>query len=165
MHRPSTLLRLGLLPTLLAIALVGAPSAAAAGPATATPAASTVIAGTGVLAARGSGYARLSGSYVLTGGLDGGWLRVTGLDPGSRVRVTGWTSKTRFADGSLLFRFRGAEGHFVIAGRTIVTAIASPRMRFVATGHGRAYLKGRGSVWVNGHGPRPWSASGTAKAF
>jgi hypothetical protein len=165
MIRLPILVRVGVLPAMLAVALVGAPAAAAAGPASVAPEATRTVAGTGVLAARGSGYARLAGSYALTGALDGGWIRVSGLDRGSRVRVTGWTSRTRFADGSLLFRFRGTAGHFAIAGRTIVTAIGSPQMRFVASGHGRVLLKGRGSVWVNGHGPRPWSPAGTARTF
>ena len=74
------------------------------------------------------------------------------------MRVTGWISKTRLGDGSIVYRFGDATGHFVIAGRTIVTRIESHTMRLSATGHGRAWLIGTGTYWANGHGPFPWRA-------
>lgn len=149
------------LPLVLALA-VAAPAAAAT---TGTAAAETqaAIAGTGTLAAKGAGTVRLAGSYVATGSMDGGWLKVTGVTPWTIVRVSGWTSKTRFADGSLLFR--GVHGSFYIAGRTIVTTIQSPLVRFVASGHGRAQLVGTGVYYVNGHGPFRWADGGLNSAF
>ena len=150
-----------LLPLVLVLAIV-APAAAAT---TATPSADAqaAISGTGTLAAKGAGTVRLAGSYVATGAMDGGWLKVTGITPWTIVRVSGWESKTRFADGSLLFR--GVHGSFYIAGRTIATTIQSPLVRFVASGHGRAYLVGTGVYYVNGHGPFRWADGGANSAF
>ena len=150
-----------LLPLVLVLA-IAAPAAAAT---TATPSADAqaAISGTGTLAAKGAGTVRLAGSYVATGAMDGGWLKVTGITPWTIVRVSGWESKTRFADGSLLFR--GVHGSFYIAGRTIATTIQSPLVRFVASGHGRAYLVGTGVYYVNGHGPFRWADGGLNSAF
>jgi hypothetical protein len=143
-------------PTILVVGLLGAPSAFAAGEPADTSA--VTIAGTGTLSAQGDGHARLAGSYTLTGSLDGGILSIRGLTRYTAVRVTGWISKTRFADGSVLYRFGDRTGHYVIAGRTLVTNIESDAMRFTATGRGRATLVGEGTFWVNGHGPFPWSS-------
>ena len=142
---------------ILLVGLVGASSVSAAEPT--SPAASTpTVAGTGVLVARGDGRVRLGGSYVLAGSLDGGTLRIDHAGVFSSIRVTGWTSKTRLADGSLIYRFGNSTGHFLIGGRTIVTRIESHSMQFSAAGHGRAWLIGTGSYWVNGNGPFPWTA-------
>ena len=165
MRRFSNLLRLVVLPAAIALA-IAAPAAAAsvsAGGARASAAPAAVVAGRGTLAANGSGYVRLAGSYVLTGSMDGGWLKVSGITPWTVVRVSGWASKTRFADGSLLFR--GVHGSFYVAGRTIATTISSPHSRFVATGHGRAVLVGEGVYYVNGHGPFQWADRGASSAF
>jgi len=130
-------------------------SAAEATPTTVPP---PTVAGTGVLTAQGDGRVRLGGSYVLAGSLDGGTLRIEGAGVLSSVRVTGWASKTRLADGSTIYRFGDATGHFLIGGRTIVTSIESHSMRFSAGGHGRAWLVGIGTYWANGHGPFQWTA-------
>ena len=140
----------------LLVGLVATSSVSAAEPSTATVA--PTVAGTGVLAAQGDGRVRLGGSYVLAGSLDGGTLRIDGAGVFSRIRVIGWISKTRLADGSLVYRFGDSAGHFLIAGRTIVTRIESHSMRFSAGGHGRAWLVGTGTYWVNGVGPFPWTA-------
>jgi uncharacterized Zn-binding protein involved in type VI secretion len=150
-------------PAALVVSLVGASSVAAAEPGPTTIAPTAVVAGTGTLAARGSGVARLGGSYVLVGAMDGGSIRIVGAGPLATVRVTGWASKTRLADGTLIYR--GVHGTFHIAGRTIRTTIASTAMRFVATGHGRAVLRGHGRYWVNGVGPFPWSDDPLEAAF
>jgi hypothetical protein len=155
--------RVVMIPALLALSLAGASSALAAEPTPAASDRSVVVAGSGVLAAHGSGLARLGGSYVLAGSMDGGSIRIVGATAWTKIRVTGWASKTRLADGTLIFR--GVHGKFHIAGRTIRTTIESPQMRFVATGHGRALLRGRGEYWVNGVGPKPWSTSGREPAF
>ena len=139
---------------ILLIGLFGTSSVSAAEPANPTP----TVAGSGVLVARGDGHVRLGGSYVLTGSLDGGTLRIDGAGVFSTVRVTGWTSRTRLADGSLIYRFGDSTGHYVIGGRTIVTRISSQAIQFSAAGHGRAWLVGTGSYWANGHGPFPWPA-------
>jgi hypothetical protein len=152
--------RLAVLPAVLSLA-VAAPGAVAA--ADAAPTSDVVVAGSGTLAAKGAGYVRLAGSYVLNGSMDGGWLKVTGVTRWTVVRVSGWESKTRFADGSLLFR--GVHGSFHIAGRSIATAISSPLVRFAATGHGRARLVGTGIYYVNGHGPFRWADAGVNSAF
>lgn len=151
------------IPALLALSLVGASSVAAAEPSAPSQARAIVVAGTGTLAAHGSGVARLAGSYVLVGSMDGGSIRIAGASRWTTIRVTGWTSKTRLADGTLVFR--GVHGSFFIAGRTIVTRIESSEVRFVATGHGRAFLRGHGEYWVNGVGPKPWSGPGLESAF
>jgi hypothetical protein len=156
-------LRAILIPAVLVVGLFGASSASAADdPAVAVPAAT--VAGTGVLAANGDGHARLAGSYLLTGSLDGGSLSIRGIDRWSTIRVTGWNSKTRMADGTVIYRFGDGAGKFWIAGRTLVTNIESHGMRFVAAGHGRATLVGNGSYWVNGRGPLPWSDPAAANA-
>jgi len=152
-----------LLPALLVVGLFGASSVSAA-EATATPQATTV-AGTGVLAAHGDGHARLAGGYLLVGSLDGGSVSIRGIDRWSAIRVIGWTSKTRLADGTVVYRFADRIGHFWIAGRTLATNIESDAMRFTAAGHGRATLVGDGSYWVNGRGPFPWSDPGVEAAF
>jgi hypothetical protein len=152
-----------LLPALLVVGLFGASSVSAA-EATATPQATT-LAGTGVLAAHGDGHARLAGGYLLMGSLDGGSVSIRGIDRWSAIRVTGWTSKTRLADGTVVYRFGDRIGHFWIAGRTLATNIESDAMRFTAAGHGRATLVGDGSYWVNGRGPFPWSDPGVEAAF
>jgi hypothetical protein len=163
MRNASLAIRLAL-PAILVLA-IAAPASAATAPASGAPTATTqvVLAGSGTLAAKGNGTVRLGGSYVATGSMDGGWLKVSGVTTYTIVRVTGWTSKTRFADGSLLFR--GVHGSFYIAGRSIVTTIQSSLVRFVATGHGRAALVGTGVYYVNGHGPFRWSDGGANSAF
>ncbi len=156
--------RATLIPAILVASLFGASGVSAADePATAPP--EPTVAGTGVLAATGDGQARLAGSYVLAGSLDGGTLRVRGIDRASIVRVTGWTSKTRLSDGTVVYRFGDSTGQYWIAGRTLATTIESDAMRFSATGRGRAWLVGTGSYWVNGHGPTPWTEPGVAAAF
>lgn len=157
-------LRAILLPAVLVAGLFGASNVSAADdPAVERPTAT--VAGTGVLAAHGDGHVRLAGSYVLTGSLDGGTLGIRGADRWSSIRVTGWSSKTRLTDGTVIYRFTDATGHYRIAGRTIVTTIESDAMRFSAAGHGRASLVGSGSYWVNGRGPLPWTGPGTDAAF
>ena len=150
-----------LLPLVLTLAI--AAPAAAATTASPTGEAQAAISGSGTLAAKGAGTVRLAGSYVATGSMDGGWLKVIGITPWTVVRVSGWASKTRFADGSLLFR--GVHGSFYIAGRSIVTTIQSPLVRFVASGHGRATLVGTGVYYVNGHGPFRWADGGVSSTF
>ena len=155
-----------LLAGLLAVSLASAGGVAAAEPAApgpADPSRAIVVSGTGTIAAQGAGFVRLSGSYVLSGSMRGGSLKVSGVDPGTIVRVGGWTSKTGLRDGSILFR--GVTGRFLIAGRTIVTTISSRALRFVASGHGRAVLIGHGTVSVHGRGPIRWPAIGRAVAF
>lgn len=154
-------IRATILPAMLVVGLFGASSVSAAEVADES---GTTLAGTGVLAAQGDGHARLAGSYTLTGSLDGGTLTIRGVDRLTAIRVSGWISKTRLADGSLLYRFGDRTGHYVITGRTIATNIDSHSMRFTAVGHGRATLVGEGTYWVNGHGPFPWSAPDAAAA-
>jgi hypothetical protein len=163
MQSPRSLRRVVMIPALLALSLAGASSAFAAGPTPAAPERTVVVSGSGVLAAHGSGVARLAGSYILAGSMDGGSIRIVGATAWTKIRVTGWSSKTRLADGTLIFR--GVHGKFHIAGRTIRTTIESTSMRFVATGHGRAVLRGHGEYWVNGVGPKPWSTPGSEPAF
>jgi hypothetical protein len=149
-------LRAILVPAVLVLGLFAASSVSAAE--AATPAARPpTIAGSGVLTAQGDGHVRLAGSYVLAGSLDGGTLRIEGAGVVSSIRVTGWISKTRLADGTLVYRFGDATGHFLIGGRTIVTSIESHSLRISAAGHGRAWLIGTGTYWANGHGPFPWT--------
>ncbi len=156
MSLTSARLRALILPVVLVAGLFGAPGVAAAeDPAGAQPAAT--VAGRGILAAKGDGHARLAGSYLLVGSLDGGTLEISGIDRGSIVRVTGWISRTRLANGTLRYRFGDRTGHYRIAGRTLVTIIESDAMRFRAAGHGRATLRGSGTYWVNGNGPFPWT--------
>jgi len=152
-----------LLPALLVVGLFGASSVAASESTATIPAAT--VAGTGVLAAHGDGHARLVGGYLLMGSLDGGSVSIRGIDRWSAIRVTGWTSKTRLVDGTVVYRFGDRIGHFWIAGRTLATNIESDAMRFSAAGHGRATLIGDGSYWVNGRGPFPWSDPGVETAF
>lgn len=152
--------RLLALPAALAISLASTSVVSAAEPASTT---STVIQGTGKLAAGGAGYAKVAGSFVLVGSMDGGWVRVSGLAGPDIVRVTGWTSRTRLADGSLLFR--GVHGRVYVAGRRIAVAMSGPHIRFVATGHGAAFLKGEGTYRVNGGPAQPWSSGGARYTF
>jgi len=147
------------------IAGLSAASGVAAAEDTGVAQPSATVAGNGVLAAQGDGTARLAGSYVLTGSLEGGTLAIRGVDRWSSIRVTGWISKTRLADGSVLYRFGDRTGHYWIAGRSLVTTIESDAMRFSAAGHGRATLTGTGSYWVNGRGPLPWMDPGVETAF
>lgn len=141
---------------ILLVGLVGASSVSAAETAS-TTATTPTVAGSGVLVARGDGRVRLGGSYVLTGSLDGGTLRIDHAGVVSSITVTGWISKTRLVDGSVIYRFGDQTGHFLIGGRTIVTRIQSHSIQFSAAGHGRAWLVGTGSYWANGHGPFPWT--------
>jgi hypothetical protein len=161
-HTPPHL-RAIVLPIVLIVGLFGASSVSAAD-ADAAPS-TTTIAGTGGLAAKGDGHVRLAGSYLLTGSLDGGSITVRGVDRWSTIRVTGWRSKTRLADGSIVYRFGDGAGQFLIAGRTLATTIESHAMRFTVAGHGRATLVGDGSYWVNGRGPLPWTDPGIEAAF
>lgn len=161
-HSPARL-RAIVLPAVLLVGLFGASTVSAAEE-TAAPSSATV-AGTGVLSAQGDGQARLAGSYLLTGSLDGGTLEIRGIDRWSAIRVTGWISKTRLADGALIYRFGDRTGRYWIAGRSLATNIESDAMRFRAAGHGRATLRGEGSYWVNGRGPLPWSDPEAETAF
>lgn len=164
MSHTTARIRALILPIVLIAGLFGASSVAAAeDPAGAQPGAT--VAGTGVLAAQGDGHARLAGSYLLTGSLDGGTIGIRGVDRWSSIRVTGWLSKTRLADGTLLYRFGDRTGHYWIAGRSLVTTIESDAMRLNAAGRGRAILVGTGSYWVNGNGPFPWEDPGVETAF
>lgn len=153
-----------LLPALLVTGLFGASSVSAAEDPASSPSTVTV-AGTGVLVAEGDGHARLAGSYVLTGSLDGGSIAIRGVDRWSTVRVTGWISKTRLVDGTIVYRFGDRTGHYWIAGRSLATNIESDAMRFSAAGHGRVTLTGVGSYWVNGRGPLPWTDPGAEAEF
>jgi hypothetical protein len=153
-----------IVPVVLIAGLFGTSSVAAADdPAATQP--TVTVAGNGVLAAQGDGHARLAGSYALTGSLDGGTLEIRGVDRYSSIRVTGWISKTRLADGTVFYRFGDRTGHYWIAGRSLVTNIDSDAMRFSAAGHGRATLVGTGSYWINGRGPLPWTDPGAEAAF
>lgn len=163
MHTTPARYRAILLPAILVASLFGAAGVSAAEPAVSPPA--PTVAGSGVLAATGDGQVRLAGTYVLAGSLDGGSLRVRGVDRSSEIRVTGWTSKTRLANGTVIYRFADTTGHYWIAGRTIATTIESDAIRFSAAGHGRAWLVGTGSYWVNGRGPNPWTEPGVAATF
>ena len=154
-HSPARV-RAIVLPAVLIVGLFGTSTVKAADSETPAPSAVTV-AGTGVLAARGDGHARLAGRYRLTGSLDGGTLEIHGIERGTTIRVTGWVSKTRLLDGTLVYRFGERTGSFVIAGQSLVTNIDSDAMRFRVVGRGRATLRGEGSYWVNGRGPLPWS--------
>ena len=153
-HAPARL-RAILLPAVLIAGLFNASTVSAAEDPSASPSTVTV-AGRGVLAAKGDGHVRLAGSYLLTGSLDGGTLVIRGIERWSTIRVTGWVSKTRLIDGSLVYRFGERTGRYWIAGRSLATTIESDAMRFRAAGHGRATLVGEGSYWINGHGPLPW---------
>jgi hypothetical protein len=157
-------LRIAVASAVLLVGLFGGGAVAAAEATSSSPPPPTV-AGRGILSAEGDGTARLAGGYVLAGSLDGGTLAIRGLDRWSRVRVTGWTSKTRLDDGTIEYRFGDATGKFWIAGRTLVTTIESDAIRFRAVGHGRATLVGAGSYWVNGRGPLPWTDPGAEAAF
>jgi len=158
MQTMSARLRATIASAILLVGMIGASSVSAAeAAATAAPGPSATVAGSGVLVARGDGRVRLAGSYVLTGSLDGGTLRIDHAGVLSSVTVTGWTSKTRLADGSVIYRFGEATGHFLIGGRTIVTRIESHSMQFSAAGHGRAWLVGIGTYWANGNGPFAWT--------
>ena len=149
-------LRALILPVVLVAGLFGASGVAAAeDPAGTQPVAT--IAGRGVLAAQGDGRARLAGGYLLIGSIEGGTLELRGVNRWSIIRVAGWISKTRLADGTLVYRFGDRTGHYRIAGRTLVTIIESDALRFRAAGHGRATLRGVGTYWVNGDGPFPWT--------
>jgi hypothetical protein len=156
--------RASVIPAVLLVGLFSASTASAADATTTTPS-SVTVAGTGVLAAQGDGHARLAGSYLLTGSLDGGTIEIRGIDRWSAIRVTGWIAKTRLADGTLVYRFGDRSGQYWIAGRSLVTIIESDAMRFRAAGHGRATLRGEGSYWVNGRGPLPWSDPEVDTAF
>jgi hypothetical protein len=157
-------IRAFILPAVLVAGLAGASSVTADEETDASTSPATV-AGSGVLAAQGDGTARLAGSYALTGSLDGGTLAIRGIDRWSSIRVTGWISRTRLADGTVFFRFGDRAGHYWIAGRRLVTTIESDAMRFSAAGHGRATLTGTGTYWVNGRGPLPWDDPATDAAF
>lgn len=164
MHTTPARYRAILLPALLIVGLFGASSVSAADE-TAPARPAPTVAGTGVLAATGAGQVRLAGGYLLTGSLEGGTLAVRGVDPWSTIRVTGWISKTRLADGTVLYRFGDGVGHYRVAGRTIATTIESDVIRLRAAGHGRAWLAGTGSYWVNGRGPLAWTEPGVDAAF
>lgn len=157
MQPMSARFRVTIASAVLLVGLVGASFVSAAEATRATAPASTV-AGSGALVARGDGRVRLGGSYVLTGSLVGGLLRIDGAGVVSSVTVTGWISKTRLPDGSVIYRFGSSTGHFLIGGRTIVTRIESDSVQFGAAGHGRAWLTGTGTYWTNGHGPFPWTS-------
>lgn len=156
MHLTPARIRAIILPAMLIAGIFSASSVSAAESATGEARAATV-AGTGVLTATGDGHVRLAGGYLLTGSLDGGSLSIRGIDRWSVIRVTGWVSKTRLADGTVVYRFGDQTGKFWIAGRTLATNIESDAIRFSAAGHGRATLVGDGTYWVNGHGPFPWT--------
>jgi len=164
MHLQSARIRASLLPAVLIAGLFGASTVSAAEDPAASPSTVTV-AGTGVLAAQGDGHARLAGSYVLTGSLEGGTLEIRGIDRWSSIRVTGWIARTRLAGGALLYRFGDRTGKYYIAGRSLATTIESDAMRFSAVGRGRATLRGEGTYWVNGRGPLPWSDPAVETAF
>jgi hypothetical protein len=157
----STRIRATIASAILFVGLVGAGPVSAAE--TTTPAATPpTVAGIGVLVARGDGRVRLGGSYIVAGSLVGGTLRIDDAGVVSSVTVTGWVSKTRLADGGVIYRFGDSTGHFLIGGRTIVTRVESHSLEFSATGHGRAWLVGTGTYWANGHGPFPWTAPAAA---
>ena len=73
----------------------------------------------------------------------------------SSVTVTGWISKTRLADGSVIYRFGDSTGHFLHRRPDDRDPDRSHSMQFSAAGHGRAWLVGTGTYWANGHGPFP----------
>jgi hypothetical protein len=148
------------LPAALAMTLVATSVVAATGSASTS---ATVALATGSLSAGGAGQAKAAGSFVLVGSMDGGWVKVSGLAGPDIVRITGWASRTRLADGSLIFR--GVHGTVYVAGRRIAVTLSGAHIRFVATGHGSAFLKGEGTFRLNGDPAQPWSSVGARYTF
>jgi hypothetical protein len=148
------------LPATLAISLGSSAIAAAAEPASTTV---TVAQDTGTLAASGAGYAKVAGSFVLVGSMDGGWVKVSGLAGPDVVRITGWASRTRLTDGSLVYR--GVHGKVYVKGRRVAVTMSGPHIRFLATGHGTTFLKGEGTYSLDGGASRPWTEAGARYPF
>ena len=165
MHTQTARLRAMLIPAILAVGLFGAGSVSAAEVAAVPPTAvATTVAGTGTLTADGDGFVQLGGTYVLTGTVTGGTLRISGAGYYSSVQVSGWISKTRLTSGTTIYRFGDKTGSFRISGRTIVTRVVSHSIHLTVTGHGRAWLVGTGTFSANGRGPFPWASPATTTA-
>ncbi len=148
-------LRIAAVPAAVVLSISLASTVAAAEPTTAPSSGPTVaLAGTGTVAAHGAGTAAIAGNGTVTGTMDGGWIRVRTHGSATTVVVTGWHTRVRFVDGTVLYR--DVHGSFSATGPAVGLTLQGPEVSFTATGSGTVVLRGTGTYQVNGGAPIPW---------
>lgn len=118
----------------------------------------TFLRGRGVLDARGDGIVAVKGHLVeYDASADRGVLLVKDLAGDMTFEVEG--------EGDCSARYHGfiacfGTGSAEISGSDVAVILVGNNLNVHAAGKGWAYLKGRGSFFVNGHGPFPWNPDG-----
>lgn len=115
-----------------------------------------IIGGQGTLSAHGNGVAALKGRMELSANANRGILLVKDIAGDAEVDVRGIGGSGSW-NGFDVYYGAGA-AH--ITGSHVAVIIIGTDIDLRAHGKGWAFLKGRGSYWVNGHGPFAWDPAG-----
>jgi hypothetical protein len=118
----------------------------------------TFLRGQGVLTAHGDGLVAMRGRMDLVATADKGVLLVKDVAGDADVDVRGDGGTTTWHGFTVYF---GVNGEAHITGSDVAVIILGEDIRLHVAGRGWAYLKGRGTYTVNGHGPFPWSPDGS----
>jgi hypothetical protein len=127
-----------------------APSAAAEGER------DTVLRGRGVLDAHGTGVAAVKGRLDLYVNADRGILLIKDEAGDARIHVEGEGGSTTWHGFKVYF----GTGEANVIGSNVAVIMVGKDIDLHVAGKGWAFLKGRGTYFVNGHGPFPWSDEG-----
>lgn len=120
----------------------------------------TTISGKGVLYARGSGTAEISGDgRVEIRSFGSGTVTITGAET---IEARGDGNRLEMPDGSV--KFTGWNGYIRAAGEDMTVSMAGSKIQFRAAGEGTATLKGHGSFRIGHHSGR-WTEGGITIEF
>ncbi len=112
--------------------------------------------GEGTLTAHGDGLAAVRGRIEATVSARGGVLLVKDVAGDAVVEVHGHGDTASWNGFDVYF---GA-GEATISGSDVAFVVVGNNVELTATGKGWAYLKGKGSFYVNDRGPFCWTFDG-----
>ena len=115
-----------------------------------------ILGGQGTLSAHGNGIVALKGRVELAANANRGVLMVKDLAGDADIDVRGVGGSATW-NGFEVYYGAGA-AH--ITGSHVAVIIVGVDIDLRAHGKGWAFLQGRGSYWVNGHGPFAWDLAG-----
>ncbi len=114
--------------------------------------------GAGAIDAEGTGLAAMKGRMDLNVSAEAGILLVKDIAGDADVEVTGHGETTEWLGFDVYFGF---DGQASIVGSHVAVIVVGEGIDLHVAGKGWAYLKGRGTVEIRGHGSRPWTEEGT----